>query len=343
MPLYIKNNKLILILTTFVCIVSLILLGYIQGRSSASLHRDFSMYPINSVHLRIGTNPVLFSDVINLDEDTEVLIISKYDNQSYAGIYDPMMREAFQSQLVLAGRTRYFSKADYQDKTLSGILIDDNLAYNIGWCKSTKTERIDDPISCIESMSRLSNNNTINEVVNLASLDHMGDDVYIESENTKALENLQDRFLKLGYDLVETERVGFVQSLFFSLTDLSAETFMAVAVLALYCLYGYTIYLYIYGQRKELTIHLIHGATFKSILGSFLRYFSFSYCCGVVLMIGVYFLYHTFNYYFLFMKFIDVIYLSLFGFIILLSFIAFSMWLNFRNLKGKMGVDYHVR
>ena len=62
---------------------------------------------------------VHFDNIINLQHDTNIVIISEFNNKSYTGIYDPIFFYANENSVKSLGVTRYFSIKDYVNKTKS--------------------------------------------------------------------------------------------------------------------------------------------------------------------------------------------------------------------------------
>ncbi|HBC32205.1 MAG TPA: hypothetical protein DC024_13310 [Clostridiales bacterium] len=256
-----KKKLLISIISVFVAVSAIMMLSYVQAQAIYQEAYPFGMGQNHIVMKSDSKKQVCFSDVINIDEDIDVLIISRDDeNSETIGVYDPSMVMAFWNTASGLGITRYFSYDDYINKTKSGILITDNSTVDkIAYI----SENIDDLMYCVDTQSSFNYYGDTKEVVNLASLSTLGNNIYLDYGNEKVANNIVKRLTNLGYRKLSLEYVGLLESIFSFNHDIY-EAIM-IAGLVIYLLFGVVAFWHLYNNRKEIRIHLLHGGTLKSL------------------------------------------------------------------------------
>ena len=68
---------------------------------------------------------IKFNDIINIQKDDKITIISEYAGENFIALYDPSFYFYDQKMVHALGGTRYFSNKDYVNKTKTGILVSD--------------------------------------------------------------------------------------------------------------------------------------------------------------------------------------------------------------------------
>lgn len=270
-------------ISTTILLSTIMLLGYVHTRTSSRSGRPFDMSN-NYVHLMTDGKSVAVDLAIDLQQDKEVLIVSTDGNDaSYIGIYDPMLVNADMNLYSIVGVTRYFSYIDYTNKSRSGIIVDDNLATQYTRCKNMTNDRIDDVIFCMDSNNSLTSGTQINEIINLTSLKTMGRHVYIDSTQPESMDPVINRLLSFGYEQVAKEEIGLFSSLIIVFTTDFVSLLLSVGVLILYVLFGYVLFFYFYNNRKELSLHVIHGGTLTQTMFHFLKQMIVTYVVSFLL------------------------------------------------------------
>ena len=124
---YKTQNLLCVIMSITTLFSSLFCIDYI---TKSSIYKNDIPYGMSINYLKLVKSVpdnihVIFEDVINIDLDTQLTIISEFDNANYMGIYDPAYAYVHQNSIIAPGTTRYFSINDYQNKVKSGIYVKD--------------------------------------------------------------------------------------------------------------------------------------------------------------------------------------------------------------------------
>lgn len=105
---------------------TLLSLGYCVARSETSKDTPYGL-TYNYTQLKLtGTSKVNFQDIVDINTDTNITIISEYSNVNYIALYDPNYYFYSQKMVDFIGTTRYFSHSDYVNKTRTGILVSDD-------------------------------------------------------------------------------------------------------------------------------------------------------------------------------------------------------------------------
>ena len=169
------------------------MLSYIQGKAMARDPNAFPFYmgPNNVIMKRNTEQRVIFEDIIDVDKDTGVLVISRDEDSEVIGVYDPEMVRAFENTYSGAGFTRYFSYDDYVNKTKAGILVSNAC----DWEYTSENQRA----IMLWILTALSIMTGVKEVVNLASLETLGDYVYLDYGDRQVADRIIKRLQDSGY------------------------------------------------------------------------------------------------------------------------------------------------
>lgn len=260
----VKYHDVILITVSALIGISVfMLLTFVHSRVSTSEQEPFRMSFRYKTLQKTTENKVVFDDVINLENDKNVLVVTYNRNQDYIGVYDPMMTLAFENIVVLPGATRYFSELDYANKTKSGIIVNFNDVFDLDSCKRVKHPLVDDVMYCTDNQSAFSTIPNVTTVINLASLQDFGELVYIDGPSDEAVETIVTRLQGLGYTLQPKQRVGMVAAVLNAHKDRLASI-MAGGIL-LYGVFAVVVFWHFFHRRKELTLHYLHGGTQKTV------------------------------------------------------------------------------
>jgi hypothetical protein len=237
------------------------MLSYTQLKLTAQ--QSYSVFGMseNSVTMKSYSKPkAAFDDIIDVDKDNDVLVISRDTDSAIIGVYDPSMVMAFQNTYVLMGYTRYFSHQDYVNKAKSGIVISDSLTHDINAWKSHTSEEIEDVMYATDTQSRFNDFENTSKVVNMASLDILGEYIYLDYGDKEAANRIIDRLIDLGYYRFDEEYIGLMATILGSFQSGPFGIIM-VSGLMIYLSFGIVAYWHFYNRSKEITIHFLHGGT----------------------------------------------------------------------------------
>lgn len=273
----IKNRQLLIVLISILIALSaLMILTYIQGTAIFKEVYPFSMGRNYVVMKGNPEQPVSFEDIIDINEDTGILVISRNENAETVGVYDPNMVMAFENTQWIIGYTRYFSYDDYLNKTKSGIIISDIPDREFKYYTS---EKISEAIYCTGSNSRFNYDGHTKEVVNLASLDALGDYVYLDYGDELVANRIIGRLADSGYNRLSIEYVGLLKSLFSSKESYDG---LMTAGLLIYAFFGLVAFWHFYNDRKRVFIHFLHGGSLKKMASKLVGQFVILSLVGLI-------------------------------------------------------------
>lgn len=93
------RQLLINLLSILIALSAIMMLSYVQA---SVINRAPNAFPFNMglnyvIMKRYPGQRVSFDDIVDVDEDTGVLIISRDENSETIGVYDPNMTKAFEN------------------------------------------------------------------------------------------------------------------------------------------------------------------------------------------------------------------------------------------------------
>lgn len=257
------RQLLINLLSILIALSAIMMLSYVQA---SVINRAPNAFPFNMglnyvIMKREPGQRVSFDDIVDVDEDTGVLIISRDENSETIGVYDPNMTKAFENTIPgrLMGMTRYFSYDDYVNKTKAGILV------TYAPRQEYTSDNISELLYCTDLRSSFNYDRQVKEVVNLASLDTLGEYVYLDYGDEEVANRIIKRLRDSGYRRQTPEYVGLLKSLF------SAKGFydgIMTGGLLIYVFFGLAAFWHFYNDRKTISIHFLHGGTLKKMAGN---------------------------------------------------------------------------
>ncbi|MGI6363422.1 MAG: hypothetical protein ACOX21_06740 [Bacillota bacterium] len=278
-----KNEQIIMSMLSIIIALSvLMMLGYAQKFVTNSQDDAFPFFmSFNCVVMKSNTKPTAsFADIIDANTDIDVLVISRDEGSYFIGIYDPNMVMAFENTYQLLGQSRYFSYADYVNKTKSGILISDSLTHNVEAWKSYTSEAIEDVMYFTDTQSRFNYFGRTTQVLNLASLDTLGEYVYLDYGNKEVAERIIGKLTDLGYSIVPVKYIGLLSTIISP--GLTGKGVMMVSGLLIYLFFGIAAYWHYFNRAKEITIHYLHGGTLNTVSQNLGKRFVVLNLCGMI-------------------------------------------------------------
>lgn len=254
-----RNKYLITVVSGLVALSALMLLTYIQGKATNLEPNPFFMGS-NCVQLKTDfPAQVHFSDVVDIDEDDSVLLISREEKSGIVGVYDPNMVMAFENTFYGLGATRYFSYDDYRQKTDAYILVNDELVD----LRYDRKQQKGDLMYCVDSNSRFNYDGHTKKITSLAAMETFCEYVYIDYGNKEIAAKIVDKLIDAGYRRVHRQYAGLLKSIFGS-THGPLERVM-IGGLLIYVFLCLATYWHFYNQRRKITIHFLHGGDYRAV------------------------------------------------------------------------------
>lgn len=334
-----KNTKIhgIGLANLFILLTILMMISYIHlGERSEKIPFNMSSNSIKLTSENLVNVPVSLINKYNNVAD--ITIISTYDEAGTIGIYDPSMNYAMGNTVVLFGQTRYFSPDDYKNGTKSGIIVSNNLAYDLERCKNFYTDFIEDVLYCTDQQVMLSNNGKTREIINLFSFDVLGESVYLDYYNEsgkKVVNNIVKELEDYGYYVNTDDIPGVVESLLQPNRDLISV--IMTGSLLFYILYYIVSYWYFFNIRRKISIHHLHGGQYISTGIHFITPLLFS---TLLQMIPVFlFARYQRNFGYLIMSDLELLFICILHIIVTLCIHFIAYHYVFKSIINKRG-DY---
>jgi len=285
-----KQQLLLNLLSILIALSVLMIVAYIQERVTewSPGAYPFGMSEKHVIMKRESEQRVTFDDIIDVDKDTGVVVISRDENSKTIGVYDPNMVMAFRNTSALGiGIARYFSYDDYVNKTKVGILVSyaDNRDYT--------SDNISEVLYCTHVRDAFNYDGNTKEVVNLASMDTLGEYVFLDYGDKQVADRIIKRLRNFGYRRHNLmEQIGLLKAL------LNANIFpdgnILTAGLLIYLFFGVASYWHFYNDRKKISVHFLHGGTLKKMAGKITgRFFGFNLLGLIPVLLFCYFLRKT--------------------------------------------------
>lgn len=254
---------------------TLLSIGYCVGRSQTSSKKPYGLTNNYRQFQLVSNEKINFQDIINVDRDTCITLISEYPSKNYIALYDPSYYYYRQKMVDYIGITRYFSYSDYQNKTNTGILVSDNSNIFAGYSAlvNHNTPLLDELIFSINPLSVLYQPN-IDYIINQASIKHLGNTVYIDSKDLQAVHDIEDRLISAGYQIVNNTHPNLLGICKFIVSNGLYEKIILIPALSLYIIFLYTCFMFFTNNKQVLKIHILHGGntmyTFFTLSKTFL-------------------------------------------------------------------------
>lgn len=334
--LYAMSTTNLLILLTLLMMLSYVHLSAKREKLPFFMTPNFIKVTNNSAN----NVPVRLLEKYNSEED--ITIISAYDEEATIGIYDPNMNYAMGNTVIFFGQTRYFSSSDYLNATKSGIIVSDNLAYDMEHCKLSNNDHIEDVMYCTDSESMLSNDGKTRQIVNLFSFDNLGESVYLDyySESGKGVVSQIVSDLKQnGYHVDSSDIPNVIEALIQPNKGLISVIMTGSFVF--YILYYIVSYWYFFNMRREVLIHYLHGGQFKSMAHRFVK--PLFYISILQLTVAYLFANYQRSFGYLIMSNGSLLIISIFHIVLTLSIHVIAYQRVYTSIKNKRGDTDYVR
>lgn len=284
-----KNEVVILAAISSSLLIGLIMMfSYIQIKTSNSDPIPFGMSRKHIEFQQRTGGPVSFQNLVDPLLDTEVFLVSYNDGDSYIGVYDPALVNAYENAFHGFGMTRYFDQSDYISGSKSGIIVQDKLSLSsfseeMAMILQQVSDQVDEILYMVDSQSSFNFNGQIKEVVNLASLPALGNWVYLDHtdyEDQTTVHRISERLIQSGYQIVEKQPVGLFQALLRSQETIFGAIMMSGAVF--YVLFAGICFWHFFDFEKEQRVHFLHGGTLPSMFAVIGKPFLFTNALGLL-------------------------------------------------------------
>lgn len=231
---------------------------------------------------------VMFEEAIDVDLDTNLTIISEFNDTNYMGIYDPAYFYVQQNSIIAPGTTRYFSTNDYKNKVRSAIFVKDvDFFSGLDMLDAQKSPLVDDFIFHINSLSVLYDEGN-DYIINLASLPHMGDVIYIDSKDIQEVNLIANRLVSYGYKVASD--YNYIELFLQTIINDAYSRMILIPVLLIYPLFLLTTIFYFSSIRRITEIHKYLGATKLRLFGRFSRlFFGTNSCMYLISPVVIYY------------------------------------------------------
>lgn len=200
-------------------------------------------------------------EIIDLENDTNVTIISEYSNENYIALYDPRYYFYNENPVQSIGERRYFSKKDYLEHTKTGAAVAWSESQLFGGNIQQMTQRgiCEECIFLIDTSSKLYQSG-IDYIVNMTSVEKMGETIYIDSDDTEKLQKIEHRLVSEGYKVAEKK-----QNTWIKIEDIIPQSLYEIVVFmanaALYPIYAFACGMMFFYNRRILKINKLCGGT----------------------------------------------------------------------------------
>lgn len=287
-----RNNIKSALLSSLILLTSIIAVSSAKGWAYYS---DSSPYNFSYNYVKFeSTNQlrVEFSEVVDVEQDDKITLLSEYTGKNYMGLYDPSFYFYNQKMIECVGSARYFSYQDYKNKTKTAIYVkDSDIFVGFSAMQSIRTPLIDKCIFNINTLSDLYKDN-IDYIINQTSLDFLGDVVYIDSSDKKVIENVGKKLENKGYTKIEPEEEHLTVTLLQGCLSNFRGSVVLIPALLSYILFLFSCIMYFVNNRRILSIHMLCGGTRRKVLCSIGKeFFVLNACFGIVMLLGASFIY----------------------------------------------------
>ena len=271
----------LILLSTLFCLNQLVI-----GAVSAGLGYPFHM-GLNYMILENQENRSLkLTDIVDLQEDRNITIITKDDTWNYNGLYDPRYRYVHDQMLTYVSMAKYFSIRDYASPSNEVIVMDndpENPAFGIleGQAdeKGRKITGVFTPLAELYD-------STVDEVRNMAETG-FGKTVYLDSDDRQVLKRVSARLEEYGWK----EKKAYKHSLagLVSMTlNAPGNQYRFVDVLC--CLSLYLLFLVIclisfHKEGRRLALNLLYSGERNRLYRYFLCPFVVLNCISAVICV----------------------------------------------------------
>lgn len=129
-------------------------------------------------------------------------------SENYIALYDPRYYFYNENPVQSIGERRYFSKKDYLEHTKTGVAVawSENQLFGGNIQQMTQKGICEECIFLIDTSSKLYQSG-IDYIVNMTSVEKMGETIYIDSDDTEKLQKIEHRLVSEGYKVAEKNKI----------------------------------------------------------------------------------------------------------------------------------------
>lgn len=232
------------------------------------LSNDYELYVNKSKSL-------MKTSLLEVFETDDYLLLTRDDNSSIIGIYDPTQYLAQYRLDVSFGFSRGISFLDYKNQKRVGIKV---VEQNYLGCALAADARLENIAFCIDPYSNLYEKG-IEYYVNVFSTEHFGKYVYLDLSK-KDITRVRAVFIDNGYQIVEKKDIGLTKAYLTVFSGKYTVSSLGVLAIAMQGIYLFTVMFYFISRKTETKIHYYHGGNALSI---FYKKYALTLLCTVVL------------------------------------------------------------
>ncbi len=270
---YIFLKWLSSLISLLVLLVFMVSFNYVVSRNEASRTQIFSLSPKAMVFKNndefISAEP---SDIINIENDLNVTVITTDTEWDHAGIYDPRLFYATDNQIVMPGISRYFSNRDYVSRKNVSVLVKHHYMADVServGCMTQKNASGIPYLFCVDTYSKLYDS-SIDEFINLISLPALGDTVYLDADSSSDLSDIARSLTDSGYTLVKQTQPNALNAFVNSFNQVGYHELLIIGSSSLlYVIFLFVCYHYFLGHIKLLSVHKFSGGNFRTMVKTF--------------------------------------------------------------------------
>ena len=272
---YKKQCILCAVISCMIMSSTFISLTYCLGKRISAEDMPYGLSENYAMFVRKNPCKKQLGDIIDLEKDNKVTLISEYTGENYISLYDPRYYFYGENSVESIGERRYFSSEDYLEHTKTGVAVvwSDDQLFGADMQQMTQPGICEECIFLINSSSKLYKSG-IEYIVNMTSLEKMGETVYVDSDDLKELQKIESRFISEGYK--KTERK---QGEWKGIVDIMPQSLYEIVVLmantVLYPIYAFACGMMFFYNGRTLKIHKLCGGTnwniFRTLSGRYLK------------------------------------------------------------------------
>lgn len=264
---YKTQQWLCVMISMMICLALMGALNYLFARVRMFEQLPFSWGNKDAVGFERlpGSPDIHFRDIIDIDTDREVTIISVDREQRAMGLYDPALFFRHEKGLYgVAEEERYFSDQDYRTGADVSIFVshqDFASPEERGQVAGNKNSRGGKVLFAIEPRYGRLYVPWVDEVRNLASVSKLGSEVYVRSESQTVLADIRERLSAVGYTEKRLMIPPFISGLRQAImAGRVKEHLLPATVLCLYLGFAVAMYYHHRRYRKQMKVAQIFGA-----------------------------------------------------------------------------------
>lgn len=232
--------------------------------------------------------PANFSDIVDIEKDTNITLLSEYENKRIMALYDSAYYFYPEKMVNMIGKTRYFSKEDYEKKSSTGIFVSDKEDVDTAFVEflRAKNAPVEEIIFGINPLSKLYRKD-IDYILNLAEKEVLGERVYLDSSNLKDRNRVAKKLLEAGYVIENKKKTNMFKAVRLGFAELH-EKAVIIPSMALYGIFLIVCSMSFYNNQHIIKVHQRCGGTKQGIFLYMGKRFFRVNIAGSVLMLILY-------------------------------------------------------